>query len=327
MIGRREFITLLGGAAVAWPLAARAQQSAMPVIGFLHVGSAAQLHGQIAGFHHGLKEAHYVEGQNVAVEYRWAEDQSNRLPALAADLVDRQVTIIVAGANAAALAAKSATQTIPVVVSVGADPIKLGLITSLNRPTGNVTGVSQFSNVLEAKRLGLLRELAPGTAGIALLVNPNNPAAETQSIELTKAAHMLGLQLHILNASSERDFDPALVPLVQLKAVALVVGSDPLFNSQREKLVAIVGRHSIPAIYDRRDFVSIGGLMSYGANLGDAYRQVGIYTGRILKGEKPGDLPVVQPTKFDLVINLKTVKTLGLDVPPTLLASADEVIE
>ena len=324
---RREFITLLSGAAATWPLAARAQQPAMPVIGFLHVGSAAQLHGQIAGFHHGLKEAHYVEGQNVAVEYRWAEDEFDRLPALAADLVDRQVTIIVAGANAAALAAKSATQTIPVVVSVGADPIKLGLITSLNRPTGNVTGVSQFSNVLEAKRLGLLRELVPGTAGIALLVNPNNPAAETQSIELTKAAHMLGLQLYILNASSERDFEPALVPLVQLKGGALVVGSDPLFNSQREKLVAIVGRHSIPAIYDRRDFVPIGGLMSYGANLGDAYRQVGIYTGRILKGEKPGDLPVVQPTKFDLVINLKTVKTLGLDVPPSLLAIADEVIE
>ena len=326
MIGRRAFITLLGGA--AWgPLAARAQQAAMPVIGFLHVGSAAQLHGQIAGFHRGLKEAHYVEGQNVAVQYRWAEDQSDRLPALAADLVDRQVTIIVAGANAAALAAKSATQTIPVVVSVGADPIKLGLVTSLNRPTGNVTGVSQFSNVLEAKRLGLLRELVPGTAGIALLVNPNNPAAETQSIELTKAAHTIRLQLYILNASSEHDFDPALVTLVQLKAGALVVGSDPLFNSQREKLVAIVGHHSIPAIYDRRDFVPIGGLMSYGANLGDAYRQVGIYTGRILKGEEPGDLPVVQPTKFDLVINLKTVKTLGLDVPPSLLAIADEVIE
>ena len=326
-MNRREFITVLGGTAAAWPLAARGQQSAMPVIGFLHVGSAVQLHGQIAGFHHGLKEAHYVEGQNVAVEYRWAEDQSDRLPALAADLVYRQVTIIVAGANAAALAAKSATQTIPVVVSVGADPIKLGLVTSLNRPTGNVTGVSQFSNVLEAKRLGLLRELVPGTAEIALLVNPKNPAAETQSIELTKAAHTLGLQLHILKASSERDFDPALVTFVQLKAGALVVGSDPLFNSQREKLVAIVGRHSIPAIYDRRDFVPIGGLMSYGANLGDAYRQVGIYTGRILKGEKPGDLPVVQPTKFDLVINLKTVKTLGLDVPPSLLAIADEVIE
>jgi putative ABC transport system substrate-binding protein len=324
---RREFITLLGGAAVAWPVAARAQQSATPVIGYVNSRSRETDAPFLAAFHRGLNETGYVEGQNVAIEYRWAEGQYDRLRVLATDLVDRGVTVMAATSTPAALAAKAATSAIPIVFTTAADPIAVGLVDSLSRPSGNATGVNIYVSRLGAKRLELLRELVPNAAVIGMLVNPSFPDAESQSEDVKEAARTLGQQIHVVNANSEGDFTRAFSTFIEMKADALLVSTDGLFLSHREQLVALAARHKIPAIYFVRDFALAGGLMSYGADIADGYRQAGIYAGRILKGTKPGDLPVMQPTKFDLVINLKTAKALGLTVPLTLQASADEVIE
>jgi putative ABC transport system substrate-binding protein len=324
---RREFITLLGGATVAWPLAVRAQQPAMPVIGFLNSASPVGAYAvRVRAFRQGLNETGYVEGKNVTIEYRWAEGQYDRLPALAADLVRRQVNVIVAN-SPAAVVAKAATTTIPIVFDSGTDPVKLGLVASLNRPGGNVTGVSNLNLELGPKRMDLLRELIPTAATIALLVNPANPGAATLSKDMQAAASSLGRQLHVLHASTERDFDSIFATVVQLRAGALVIGSDPFFISRSEQLAALALRHAVPTVFEYREFTAAGGLVSYGGDTKEPYRLVGVYTGRILKGEKPANLPVQQSTKIELIINLKTANALGLTVPQGLLSRADDVIE
>jgi putative ABC transport system substrate-binding protein len=322
---RREFITLLGGAAAAWPLAARAQQPAMPVVGFLRPTLTDVPH-YVTAFRQGLKEAGFVEGQNVAVEYRSTEGRHDRLPALVADLVRRPVAVIV-GPTPTALAAKAATTTVPIVFATGGDPVRAGLVASLNRPGGNVTGVSFITAELGSKQLGLLRELRPGAARIAVLVDPKWPLTERFVSELRAAALAVGQQLIVLDVSSDREIETVFTTLVQGGAGALHVGIGAFMNSQRERIIALAARHRIPAIYTWREAVAAGGLMSYAPSIPDAYRQAGIYAGRILKGEKPGDLPVMLPTKFEFVINLKTAKALGLEVPDRLLIAADEVIE
>jgi putative tryptophan/tyrosine transport system substrate-binding protein len=324
---RREFIAGLGGAA-AWPVIAWAQQPAMPVIGFLNGASPVPWAPLVAAFRQGLSDTGYVEDRNVTIEYRWAEGHYDRMPDLAADLVHRQVAVIAAtGGDPSALAAMAATKTIPIVFSAGGDPIKRGLVESLNRPGGNITGVYFFTAEMEGKRVGLLHELVPTAATVAALVNPTYPDFATQLEEVDEAARSLGLQVRILRASTEREIDMAFAAIAQLRAEAMVVCADPFFNSRRAQLVALAALHRLPAVYEQRVYVLAGGLMSYGTSITEAYHQVGIYTGRILKGEKPSDLPVVQSAKFEFVINLKTAKTLGLDVPPGLSARADEVIE
>ena len=322
---RREFMSLLAGAA-AWPLAARAQQPAMPVMGYLNSRSRDTDTPFLAAFHRGLNETGYVEGQNVAIEYRWADGQYDRLPVLATDLVRRRVTVMAATSTPAALAAKAATSAIPIVFTTAADPIAVGLVDSLSRPSGNVTGVNSYLSDLGAKRLELLRQLVPNDAVIGMLVNPNYPDAESQPKDVKEAARTLGQQVHVVNADSEGDLNRAFATFIELKADALLVSLDSFFLS-REQLVALAARHKIPVMYFARDFVLAGGLMSYGSDLADSYRQAGVYTGRILKGAKPVDLPVLQPTKFELSINTTTAKSLGLSIPDRLLALADEVIE
>ena len=325
---RREFISLLGGAAAAWPLAARAQQPTVPVIGFLHSASHAPNAHMVRAFHSGLKEAGYVEGQNVAIVYRYADGQYDRLPMLAAELVRSQVAVLAAtGGDPAVLAARAVTATIPIVFTTGSDPVALGYVASLNRPGGNVTGVVLLSSNLGAKRIGLLRELVPKADAIGALVNPTYPVATAQLKEVQEAAASVGVRLIIANASAERDFEPAFALLVQQRSSALMISSDPFFNSRRDQIVALAARHAVPAIYEWREFAEAGGLMSYGTSVTEAYRLAGIYAGRVLKGDKPADLPVMQSSKFEFVINLKTAKALGLDVPLGMSAAADEVIE
>jgi putative tryptophan/tyrosine transport system substrate-binding protein len=324
---RREFITLLGGTAAVWPLATRAQQPTMPMIGFLSARSPSESASVVAAFRNGLREASYVEGQNVHVEFRWAEGQYDKLPALAADLLRQQVAVIAALSSPAALAAKAATSTIAVVFHAGIDPVRAGLVASLNRPGGNVTGVTFFTAALEPKRLGLLRELIPQAHLVAVLVNPNYPDADVQLKDVQEATREIGQRALILTATIDAEIDTAFATLANQRVGALMVCADPFFDLRRERIVALATRHHVPAIYHWREYVTVGGLLSYGASVTDSYRQVGVYAGRILKGTKPADLPVMRPTKFELVINLKTAKTLGVVVPPSLLTQADEVIE
>jgi putative tryptophan/tyrosine transport system substrate-binding protein len=324
---RREFIRLLGGAAAAWPLAAHAQQPAIPVIGFLHGASPGPFTRLVAAFRDGLKDNGYVEGHDVTIEFRWAEGQYGRLPALATDLVDRHVSVIAAIGPAASLAAKAATTTVPVVFTTNDDPVKLGLVASLNRPGGNITGINVFTGVMEGKRLGFLTEMLPRVTLIAVLVNPTNLQTEASAKEIQTAAAAIGRQVIILNANNERDIDVAFAAIMERRAGALLVGNDIFFNSRRDQIVDLAARNKLPAIYEFREFVDAGGLMSYGTNLTDIYRQAGNYVGKILKGTKPTELPVMQSTKFELVINLKTAKALGLTLPSGLLSIVDDVIE
>jgi ABC-type uncharacterized transport system substrate-binding protein len=325
-VKRREFITLLGGAAAAWPIMARAQRPEIPVVAFLNGGSPDGYAPMVAAFHQGLKDTGYVEAQSVRIEYRWADGQYGRLPAMAADLVHRQVAVIVTN-SPGMLAAKAATTTIPIVFTTSGDPVELGFVASLARPGRNITGVTQLNVEVAPKRLELMHELVPTATIMAVLVNPAYPSAEIQSRGMQAAARTLGVQLHILRASNERDIDDAFATLAQLRAGAFVISSDPFFNSRAEQFAALALRHAVPTIFQYREFAAAGGLMSYGGSIIDSYRQAGVYTGRILKGEKPADLPVQQSTKVELIINLKTAKALGLEVPRTLIARADEVIE
>ncbi|MGC2456030.1 MAG: ABC transporter substrate-binding protein [Pseudolabrys sp.] len=327
---RREFIMLLGGAAAVWPLAARAQQSALPVVGYISAASAQSYaqQRQLSAFLKGLTEAGYVDGRDVTIEYRWAEDRIDRLPAMVADLIHRQVAVIATTTTPAALAAKVATTTIPIVFELGGDPVQLALVPSLNRPGSNVTGVTHTNQQLAPKRLQLLQELVPTASVMALLVSPAYPTvAETNTKEVQAAARTLGLELHVLNAGTERDFDGVFTKLIQLRAGGLVIGGGAFLISSSEQLAALTVRHAVPAIFFGREFAVAGGLLSYGADIPDAYRLAGIYTGRVLKGEKPADLPVQQATKVELIINLKTAKALAITVPNTLIGRADEVIE
>jgi putative ABC transport system substrate-binding protein len=325
---RREFIQIFGGAAAAWPLAARAQQPAMPIIGFVNVASAKDYTPLLSAFLKGVSEAGYVDGRNVSIEYRWAEGRHDRLPEMVADLIHHQAAVIAALGTPAALAAKAATATIPIVFSTPVDPVKLGLVANLNRPGGNVTGATSLLVVVGSKRLELLHELVPTASAMAVLVNPANPIiAEANSKELQAAARILGLQLHILNASTERDFDEVFAKLIQLRAGGLVIAPEPFFTIRSEQLAALTVRHAVPAIYHNREFVVAGGLLSYGGGSAEAYRLAGNYTGRVLRGDKPADLPVQQATKVELYINLKTAKALGITVPQSVQNRADEVIE
>jgi putative ABC transport system substrate-binding protein len=325
---RREFILALGGAAVAWPLAARAQQPAMPVVGFLNARSPNDTAHLVAAFRRGLAENGYVEGRSVTIEYRWASGQPDRLPAMATELVDRPVVVLAAtGGENSAMAAKAATSTIPIVFAVGSDPIKLGLVASYNRPGGNVTGINILTTTLEAKRLGLLHELVPRAATVGILLNPNWPPSANQLRDVQDAARVVGLQINVLQASTDQEIDAAFETVAQQRIAALAVTGNPFYDTRREKLVALAARHAVPVIYQFREFAAAGGLLSYGIDLPDAYRQVGVYVGRILKGAKPADLPVLQPTKFEFVINLKTAKALGVKFSDNLMSLADEVIE
>jgi putative tryptophan/tyrosine transport system substrate-binding protein len=324
---RREFIALVGGAAAAWPLAGHAQQPAVPIIGVLEPWSPAASASYLARFREGLNETGYVEGHNVIFDYRSAEGKNDRLPVLADELVRGGAAVIVASAIRAALAAKAATNTVPIVFATANDPVQFGLVKSLNRPGGNATGVSWLTAMLGEKRLGLLHELVPTATVVAVLVNPNNANADANVGNAQAAAHTLGMQVHLLKATDEQSLEGAFAGVVQQRAGLLLVLNDPLFTDLRPQIVALAARHALPAIYSQREYLDLGGLMSYGASVPEAYRQVGIYTGRILKGEKPADLPVVQSAKFELVINLKTARALGLTIPPCVLAIADEVIE
>jgi len=324
---RRDFIKVISGGAAVWPLSARAQQPTMPVVGYLSAGTSSGDARPVAAFVKGLGETGYQDGKTVQIEYRWAENQYDRLSSIAADLVRQKVAVIAAVSTPAARAAKAATATIPVVFTTIADPVQIGLVASLNRPGGNVTGVTILSVEVGPKLLELLHGAVPSATTIALLVNPTNPNAETQSKNTQEAARRLGLELHVLNASTERDFDAVFAKVRELRAGALLIGQDVFFNAESAQLGVLTVRHAIPAIFPLPEFAAAGGLMSYGASRSDAWHQAGIYVGRILKGEKPADLPVMQPTKFELVINLKTARTLGLTIPPGVLAIADEVID
>jgi ABC-type uncharacterized transport system substrate-binding protein len=324
---RREFISFLAGIAAAWPLPAVAQQSAMPAVGFVNSSSAQAQVLTEAAYRRGLRESGFIEGKNLRIESRWADGQYDRLPELVGDLIKRNVSVLMAGGPPAAQAAKKATSTIPIVFTSGDDPVQLGLVSSINRPGGNVTGVHIFFAEVESKKLGLLRELMPGVDLIAALVNPAFPTVKSQTQDLQTAADKLGQRLQIINASSERDLDAAFASMKELKVSAVLVAADPFFSGQRDRIVSLAARYAVPAMYEQRSFVTAGGLMSYGTSLTDAYREAGIYTGRILKGEKPSELPVVLANKFEFVINLNVARTLGLTISPNLLSTADDVID